>query len=115
MLTSELFSVVDQYLARDITLEELEDWLVPRLPFFFKLPYSSDTEFVAEIEMALADMSNQTQTEDGFRSLLKNLLEQVQVVWVEYPTENETNYTESSNQASPNLPYVTPELTCTPA
>ena len=115
MLTSEIFNVVDQYLERAITLEELEDWLVPRLPLFFKWPYSSLTDLVTEIEVALADMSEQRRTEDEFRSLLNKILEQAQVVWVNYPAEDVMTHTESSNQASPILQYVTPELEHTPA
>ena len=59
MLTSEVVNVVDRYLEKVITLEELEDWLVPRLPLFFKWPYSSLTDSITEIEVALADMSGQ--------------------------------------------------------
>lgn len=115
MLTSQVFNVVDQYLERVITLEELEDWLAPRLLLFFKWPYSSLTDFITEIEVALADMSEQRQTENEFRSLLKNLLEQAQVVWANYPAEDVTTYAESSNQASPILQYVTSELEHAPA
>lgn len=109
MLTLELLNVIDQYLKRVIGLEELEDWLAPRLPFFFRWPYSSTTELVAEIEMALADMSEQRQTEEDFRSLLNKIVGQPRAVWINYPTES-IIYTESSNQSSPTVIYVIPEF-----
>lgn len=110
MLSSELYDIVDRYVNRHITLEELEDWLVARFPLFFRLPYSSDTEFVADIEMGLDEMSDKTLTEEAFRTLLKNLLEQQRVVWASYPAKGEDTYAESGNEPSPILQYVSQEL-----
>lgn len=101
MSSSELYEIIDHYLERKIALQELEDWLMPRLPFFFRLPYSSDTEFVAEIEMALAEMSDRTRTEEEFRTLLAHLLEQQRVVRASYPAQSQATYAESSNQTPP--------------
>lgn len=107
MLRAELYEIIDRYVERHIKLEELEDWLVARFPLFFRLPYSSDTEFVAEIEMALAEMSHKTFTEEEFRNLLKNLLGRQQVVWASYPATSEETHAQSSNQVSTILQYVT--------
>lgn len=114
MLDSELLNIVDRYLERAISLEELEDWLVPRLPALFKMPYSAVSDLVAEIEAGLAELSDATRTEEEFCNLLKNYIQKVRVVWVNYPTENHVMYTGSSNQASPTLSYVTSELAYNP-
>ena len=110
MFTSEVVNVIEKYLSKAITLEELEDWLVPRLPLFFKLPHSSLTDFIAGTEVALADMAEQRYTEDEFRTLLGEILEQVQIVWISYPAEEVEIYTRSSNQPSPEVQYVSTEL-----
>lgn len=115
MLDHQLLNIVDQYIQKTINLEDLENWLVPRLPLFFKAPYSEASEMVAEIEVALADMSEQRLTEGEFRALLKNLGEQVQIVWANYPAQREIAYSESNNQASPTIQYAIPELVSTQA
>lgn len=115
MLAPQLLNIVDQYLDRAISLDELEDWLVPRLPLLFKLPYSAISELVADIEVGLAELSDRTRTEDEFRSLLENSIQQVRVVWANYPAKDEMTSAESSNQASPTVQYVTPELASAPA
>ena len=115
MLDSELLKIIDRYLARAISLEELEDWLVPRLPALFRMRFSTISDLVAEIEAGLAELSDQMRTEEEFRHLLKNCIQQVQAVWANYPTEDRMTYTESSNQASPTLQYTTLGLVGVPA
>lgn len=115
MLSAELYQTVNRYVERHIKLEELEDWLAARFTKFFRFPYSSDTDFVAEIELALAEMSDGMLTEEEFRSLVSDLLKRQQVVWASYPPEREVTYAESSNQPSLTLWYVPSHLAYTPA
>ena len=80
MITSELSNIVDRYLQKNITVEELEDWIVARFQLFFSLPPSSTSEFVAGIELGLAEMSNGSRTEEEFRNMLRELLRQVDTI-----------------------------------
>lgn len=80
MVTSELYDIVDKYLQKNITVAELEDWIVARFQLFFSLPLSPESEFVAGIELGLAEMSNSARTEEEFRSMLRKLLWQVETI-----------------------------------
>lgn len=99
MFTSELLSVIDEYVEGVISLEQLEDWLVPRLPSLFRLPLTEPdaTDLAAAVELGLAEMSNQAKTEDEFRNMLKALLGELTSVRAAYPSDKVT-VSESSNQ-----------------
>ena len=101
MITSELLSVIDEYVEGVISLVELEDWLVPRLSSLFRLPLTEPdaTDLAAAVELGLAEMSNQAKTEDEFRKMLKTLLQGIISVRVVYPPDRVT-VTASSNQTS---------------
>lgn len=96
MLTSELFDMVDQYLERVISLHTLEDWLVPRLPLFFKLPYSSVEELVAAIEVGLADISNSTISEEEFRHSLRDSINRQTVYPITFADVTQENFASSA-------------------
>jgi len=98
MFTSELFDVVDQYLERIISLQELENWVVPRLPIFFKLPYFGGEELVTEIEMGLAEIGDKTLAEEEFRSSLRNLINKQAVYTVTFTDVFQENFAGSSVQ-----------------
>jgi hypothetical protein len=74
MLSYELEKMVLQYIRCEITIEQLEDWLVPRLPVFLRLPHSSDSDVVAAIELGLAEMSDEIRNEAEFREFLSDVL-----------------------------------------
>ena len=99
MLTSELFDIVDQYLERVISLQELEEWLVPRLPFFFKLPYSGVEELVATIEVGLADISDGTISEEEFRQSLRDSIDRQAVYTVTFTDVAQENFAGSAVQS----------------
>lgn len=106
MLTPELLNIVDAYLERNISLEQLEEWLVPRLPFFFKPPYSSASELATEIEMGLAEIGDKTLTEKEFRTSLRDFFNRQITFALNYPDVSEEDYEGSSNQSfpSPSVP-----------
>jgi hypothetical protein len=75
-LTSEIFRKVFQYLDGKISVEDVEDWLVPHLYELLTLPPSSASELAGIIELGLAEISNDQSSEEDFRSLLtKYILE----------------------------------------
>lgn len=74
MLDSELWGVVEKYTNQDITLEEFEDWLLPRSAFFLESSNPEDVHFAAGIELALAEATHEQKTEDELRKQLSGLL-----------------------------------------
>jgi hypothetical protein len=93
MLSLELKDKVLQYVDSKISLEQLEDWLVPRLPIFLRTPETADADVVAAIELGLAEISNETKTELEFRSLLRKALQGQTAVLVYPPQVRQTEST----------------------
>lgn len=70
MLSSELRNQIIKFVDQEISIEELEDWYVPRLPFFLNSPHSSDAEVIAALELALHEFSSGTISENELRMTL---------------------------------------------
>lgn len=70
-MLDELLSQIYRYLDEKIALEELEDWLVPRLPALLHSPDADVTELVGTVELGLAEMSIGARSEEEFRALLR--------------------------------------------
>jgi hypothetical protein len=75
-MLSHLVSKIHQYLDHAISLEELEDWLLPRLPLLFQRPDSLVARLAATVELGLAEISDNVTTEDEFRTLLEAAVQQ---------------------------------------
>jgi hypothetical protein len=97
MLSYELEKMVLQYINCEITIEQLEDWLVPRLPVFLRLPHSSDSDVVAAIELGLAEMSDEIRNEAEFREFLSDVLREHSTTRVICPPEQLYSTATSSN------------------
>ena len=76
MLSFELKDKILQYADSKITLQDLEDWLVPRLPIFLKKPQTADADIVAVVELGLAEITNKIRTETEFRLILREVLQE---------------------------------------
>ena len=63
------------YLAGDISLDELEDWFVPASWNVRQTGTAQAAVLVYEIELRLAEYSNDQWTEDDLRSFLRPLAE----------------------------------------
>ena len=82
-LTSEIFSKVFQYLDGKISLEDIEDWLVPHLYEFLTLPPCSAAELAGIVELGLAEMSRGQSSEEDFRSLLKKYIREHDTITID--------------------------------
>jgi hypothetical protein len=68
-----LRSLVDRYLARELSLESFEDEFVPLVPHFAQLPSDSDAARLASnIELWLAELSQGHRSESEFRGWLES-------------------------------------------
>ncbi len=74
MVSFELQQIVLAYIERRITVAELEDWLVPRLPTYLGSGRDPASELVSGIELGLAELGDGLITEDEFRANLARLL-----------------------------------------
>ncbi len=76
MLEAELRKNLELYLARKLTLRQLEEWAVPRLPMLFASPESSVAKLASALELGLAEMGSKAHTEKELRQLLREALAQ---------------------------------------
>ncbi len=111
-LTSEIFRKVFQYLDSEISVEDIEDWLVPHLYEFLALPLCSASELAGVIELGLAEMSGGQCSEDDFRSLLKRYIQEHDTITIDMrPPElvcatGSTNTPQIMFPATPSAPHV---------
>ena len=85
MLSSDLRDKVLQFVESSITVSQLEEWLVPRLPFFLRSPDTADANFIAAIELGLAEMGSGIKTKNEFCGLLKKVLRENNAIAASYP------------------------------
>ena len=96
MLSSELSNKILEFVESSITMSQLEEWLVPRLPFFLRTPNSADADVVSAVELGLAEVSSRIRTNEEFRNYLRHVLRQHNLVSTLHPA-NLSWRTESSS------------------
>lgn len=102
MLSAELRDKLRDFVESNIRISDLEEWLVPRLPFFLRFPNSTDADVVSAVELGLAHMANSITTKDEFRDYLKQLLQAQTAISTNYPFATYLNVeTSSSNRTEP--------------
>jgi len=104
MISSELRDKLLQYISVETTLEQLEDWVVPRLPAFLKEPNSTDADIISAVELGLVDVSDGIRTEDELRAYLNETLQEVNVLFQVSDGLKIQTKSGSSNQTN-NLQY----------
>lgn len=83
MISLNLSEKIHQYLENEIAIDQLEEWIVPRLPDFLENFDSTDADMIAAIELGLAEIGNQNWNEEQFRSYLAKALRQTTVLVLE--------------------------------
>lgn len=71
-----LASTIRGYVQRQVTLRELEEWLVPRLPIFLENPDTEVGMLAGAIELNLAELQAGIITERTLRSRLARRIRQ---------------------------------------
>jgi hypothetical protein len=110
LLSCELKDKVLQYVEREITVEELEDWLVPRLPLYATREDTPDSDLSAAVELGLAEMNDGIRTEDEFRCFVATAVRQAETAPGACFFSNDTSFTESANQTM-QIEHMFPSLT----
>lgn len=82
-LTSEIFGKVFQYLDGKISLEDIEDWLVPHLYEFLTLPPCSASELAGVVELGLAELSIGQHSEHDFRAMLQEYIREHDTITID--------------------------------
>lgn len=77
----ELLSQISDYLAEEITLEQLEDWLALQSPSLLHSPDTDVRNIAALLELGLAEMGIGERSEEEFRSLLREEVPVLPSLW----------------------------------
>lgn len=80
MLTPELKQKIIEYLLHEISLQELEEWMVPFESHFLADPDSADADAISAIELGLAEWSDGLRSQEEVRRLLREVIEQHETV-----------------------------------
>ena len=108
----EIFSKVNDYIERRLTLHQLESWLVCVLPTYLSQPSSATAELAGTIELGLAEIQAGIRNERSLRRLLASYVAYNPIRYQLYPHQATINATTSSaSQAEPTiLDWVDPSL-----
>jgi hypothetical protein len=108
MITSELQDQVFRYIDGKISMGDLQQWYVPRLPILLTSSYTE--ELVSTIELGLIEVGSGLRSEGEFRELLGEFIRQHETITIQYPETDIVISTSASNQPItplvPSMPYV---------
>lgn len=91
-----IFSKANEYVKRNITLRDLESWVVSMLPIYLINPDSAAALLASRIELGLAEIQAGITTERTFRRLLMRQINQNQIITESYPSSSSFSETTSS-------------------
>lgn len=101
MLSNELREKLIDFAEDSISVQEIEEWLVPRLPDFLHSPIGADADLIAVLELALAELSAGIKTEDDVREMMHKALQAHPSSWMFYsPISNQRTISGSSGTTS---------------
>ena len=107
MLSTELRDTIQDFIEAKITLAQLEDWLVPRLPYYLRFPNSTDADVVSAVELGLAEISSRIRSKDEIREYLKQVLQENTAISAFYPQDTsvhvETVSVNGTSQSAYNI------------
>lgn len=103
----EVFSKLNDYLERRITLWDLESWLVPRLPIYLAIPESAVGQLVGTIELCLAELQVGLRSERSVRALLRGRLP-TKTIWAPYTDVQSEDTTSSATSMSTVMRFLEP-------
>ena len=106
----EIVSKVTDYVVREITLWELESWLVTKLPIYLDNPSSDEGKLAVLIELCLAELHDGILAERGVRSVLAKYMAGLHLRWFEYPETESSNLTSTTTSVTPSPGLVWADL-----
>lgn len=70
----DIFGIAHRYLEGDLTLDGLQEWLVPRLGSFLVDPHCTASELAGLMELCFADIGAGEADEEELRGLIGDFL-----------------------------------------
>ena len=108
MISFELLNKGQQFINKEISVHELEEWIVPRIHIFMVPAESDNADLVATIELGLAEIGEGIiEVDDLRRTLTDRLREPIFVVSQDFSDLDQWNSTGTSSTIySENITYI---------
>jgi hypothetical protein len=87
----DIFGVTHRYLERDLTLDDLQEWLVPRLGAFLVDPHSTASELAGLLELCFADTAAGEADENELRDLIDDFIRTNSTIVLASPVQTGTS------------------------
>lgn len=100
--------MVEAYLRQEISLSELDRWIIDNLGFFLAEPRDSSSDLAGAIQRWLAEMSHGHRAEREFRQLVEDHLRRQKTVVLSLGENFLTATSSNSNVSGPAL-GITPQ------
>ena len=76
----DIFQMTRAYLAGELTLDALQEWLVPRLGVFLADPESTSSQLAGLLELTFADIASCEADEEELRALVDEFLREHETI-----------------------------------
>lgn len=106
LVDREIREQLARYLAGEIPLQQLEEWLVRRSWDLHRIANERTHELVAELELLLAEFSNGDWTEEELRRMLAPLVESYTVQVGPWPPRTGSSAQTIRSPVAPVLPLA---------
>src|SRR3972149_5941250 len=80
-MSMDLHSKIYEYVSRTLSLQELESWIVPRLPYFISQTDSSVEKLASAVELCLAEFQAGLRSQRSMRAFLARQLGDNPIIW----------------------------------
>ena len=100
-MSMELHSKIYEYVSHKISLQELESWIVPRLPYFISQTDSSVEELASAVELCLAELQAGLRSQRSIRAFLARQLGDNPIIWAAVDESQAQDTTGSATSSHP--------------
>lgn len=107
--STDIYSKVTDYIDHNITLHELESWIVFMLPTYLSNPASGAAMLAGRVELGLAEINAGIMTERLLRKQLKEFVPTpTKSLLYPFQTSSEETIATASTMEVPNLEWLDP-------
>ncbi|MCL5429096.1 MAG: hypothetical protein M1347_04745 [Chloroflexi bacterium] len=114
MISNDLREVLIDFSESIISPKEFEEWLASRVHMYASQLDTADSEVVAALELAIAEVSASIKPQSEIKRIVSQMLDKYTVVENYYPTlQYISSYASSSNASShsDDLKIIEPDFT----
>lgn len=105
MLSQDLRDMVSRYVEDEVSMTDLENWVVSHLESLVPGPDTDDADVVSAIELALAEWSDGLRTEESAKLYLRDVLQCHPTSITNFPSHSSSTAISGSSQTMVAGPF----------